>query len=331
MKKIIALSLVLLSIHIAYAKKVKFSVDMRYQEVSLLGVHVAGDFQDEAGFPSDWESGTTEMLNEPGTTIYSVVVDIPADRKYEYRYINGDQTYESEFVPEYSRVGYDFIDNRWFFVADTQADTVALPAVLFGGNAPYGKKMLRVLVDMAKQNAISANGVHIAGNFQQWNTADAQLYSFIDKVYEIMVFADSTTTLEYKFYNGSTTADAELVPAECATNNNRMFVLTTDTILSTVCFASCTDCANTGIFTTQYNKINYKVFPNPFKQSLTIEFTSNANRSISILDVQGKQVFDLQNFNQSILHLENQQMASGIYLLKIIEAEGLSTSKLIVE
>ena len=54
----------------SFAKKVKFSVDMRYQIVSLFGVHVMGDFQSEAGFPGDWESGTTEMLNEVGTSIY---------------------------------------------------------------------------------------------------------------------------------------------------------------------------------------------------------------------------------------------------------------------
>ncbi|MBK8686725.1 MAG: hypothetical protein IPN26_18020 [Bacteroidetes bacterium] len=45
-----------------------------------------------------------------------MVVDLPAFAKYEYKFLNGDQGYEVEVVPEESRANYNLSDNRWIYV-----------------------------------------------------------------------------------------------------------------------------------------------------------------------------------------------------------------------
>ena len=98
---------------VAMAKKVKFAVNMLNETVNTTGVHVMGDFQQVAGFSNgNWQPNTTQCTQEGSSTIYSVVVDIPANAKYEYIFLNGDQSYEVEFVPVICRVGYNF-DDIW--------------------------------------------------------------------------------------------------------------------------------------------------------------------------------------------------------------------------
>src|SRR6185436_15682419 len=157
MKKILFIFLFLLVAGISVAKKVKFAVDMTGQVLNVTGVHIGGDFQTLAGFAGgDWMPGTTPMTQETGdTNIYSIVVDIPAFTKYEYKVINGDQWYEAEFVPLESRVGYNFNDNRWLWVDSLSNDTTFVGALLFSGNAPAGLKLLRVVVDMQNEPSVS--------------------------------------------------------------------------------------------------------------------------------------------------------------------------------
>src|SRR5687768_5761872 len=109
MKKIIQFSLLFLfAANFVFAKKVKFSVDMDTITVNATGMHVMGDFQAVAGYPGgDWLPNTTPLTQEATSTIYSVIVDIPAFVKYEYKFVNGDQSYEAEFVPVPSRVLYN--------------------------------------------------------------------------------------------------------------------------------------------------------------------------------------------------------------------------------
>src|SRR5690242_14171373 len=90
------------------AKKMKFAVDMTGIVIYVTCMHIGGDFQTLAGFAGgDWQPNTTSIPQEGATAVYSIVVDIPAFRKYEYKFINGDQWYDAEFVPAESRVGYD--------------------------------------------------------------------------------------------------------------------------------------------------------------------------------------------------------------------------------
>src|SRR5687768_14797745 len=142
MKTILYLFLGCILISPLHAKLVKFSVDMNGDSVSVNGMHIVGDFQDEAGLGPDWDPGTAPMTREGLTNIYSIVVNIPAFRVYEYRFVNGDQTYEAEIIPDTARVNL-FQDNRWIYIDSTANNVFDIGAIIFAKNAPAGKKLLR--------------------------------------------------------------------------------------------------------------------------------------------------------------------------------------------
>jgi len=61
-----------------FAKKVKFQVNMTGKMISPNGVHIAGNFQKDAGASDNWKPSETKMTNGGSGDIYSVVVNIPA-------------------------------------------------------------------------------------------------------------------------------------------------------------------------------------------------------------------------------------------------------------
>lgn len=319
MKKIYSIiTLVLFSIS-TYAINVTFSVDMRYQTVSPNGVHVSGDFQLLAGFSGNWDPGATTLTNVAGTSIYSVTVNIPANAKYEYRFINGDQEYESEFIPEKSRVGFNFNDNRWIYIDSTSNSTLELPSVIFGGNAAFGKKLIRLSVDLQKQTVLNTSDIKVLTH---------TMYSFYDKIYEIQVYVDSNETLNYTFSNGGV---AESLSIDCNTNGYRTFTVTADTLASIVCFASCTDCASTGVQENLNANTNISVFPNPAADFTKIVFGNASNRNIFLYDIQGRMIKEFLNSNNSELVLNTMELNAGVYLLNIQENESFHNIKLIVQ
>lgn len=167
MKKLILLIVLLSIATIGFGMKVKFAVEFTGFMISPNGVHVTGDFQPVAGFPGgDWSADSTPMEKEGSTDIFNIIVDIPAFQKYEFRFANGDQFYESEFVPVESRDGYDFSDNRWIFVDSIANDTTYTGAIIFGKNASAIMNLLRVLENMENEASISPDVIHVAGSWQ---------------------------------------------------------------------------------------------------------------------------------------------------------------------
>lgn len=315
-KSIVSIALVLLC-YTSFARSVKFSVDMRYQIVSPNGVHVSGDFQVAAGYPGNWEPNTTTLANEPGTSIYSIVVNIPANTKYEYRFVNGDQEYEAEFIPEKSRVGFDFNDNRWVYIDSTSTSTLELPSLLFGGNAPMGKKLVRLIVDMQKQSSVA--------NVSSTTTG---MYSFHDQIYETLVYSDSDATIVYAFSNDGI---VESLPTECNFGGFRELHVTSDTITASFCFSSCTDCATTGIFENRNSKIGISISPNPFNTNTKISFATSENRNVYLYDLNGRKLKEFLNATHTSLVIDNTNLPTGIYILNV-QQNGISeNAKLIVQ
>jgi hypothetical protein len=297
MKKLsLLLILFAFSCNLSFAKKVKFTVDMRYFNDNLItGIHVAGDFQAVAGYPGgDWQSGTTLMTSSGDTNYYSVVVDIPAFRKYEYKFINGDQWYEAEFVPFESRVGYNFNDNRWIYIDSLTNDTTNIDPVLFGGNAPEGQFLTRYLVDMSNEATIATDSVHMAGNFQGWNNATHFLFSFTPGIYEIIIH-DTAGTHEYKYLNGESMGNFENVPGACSTNGNRTQMVFKDSVLNAVCFSSCGACI-TGI--SFLNNSALKIYPNPSLGEFYLTPKNGIREAeVIITDMQGKILYRKYHHN----------------------------------
>ena len=78
--------------------------------------------------------------------------------------------------------------------------------------------------------------------------------------------------------------------------------------------------------------INFKVYPNPFREEATIDFGYLVNNArLSIVDVYGKLIEQHEINNQESFVITNKNKASGIYFLKIEEGERNMFVKLIIE
>ncbi|MES2388740.1 MAG: alpha-amylase family glycosyl hydrolase [Bacteroidota bacterium] len=70
------------------AVQVTFRVNMSRLTVAAAGVHIAGDFQSEAGFPADWNPATTQLSDSDANGIYELKANLPTGI-YRYKFING--------------------------------------------------------------------------------------------------------------------------------------------------------------------------------------------------------------------------------------------------
>jgi len=216
---------------------VTFNVDMSEQVVSPDGVHIGAGFQ-------GWDPGAT-LMEDAGDNIFTYTTILPSGTYQEYKYVNGTTWEESENVPP--ECGQN--NNRFFTVP--MNDTVMEPAVCFGACGPCGPPPVDINVtfriDMSDET-VSAEGVHVAGNFQGWDPAATELTDIGDDIYETTLVMSSGTYYEWKYINGITFEDAELVPEECGTPdgqggfNRFMTAPQNDTTFANLCFGSCEPC-----------------------------------------------------------------------------------------
>lgn len=297
------------------------------------GIQVTGDFQVAAGFAADWDPGITPMTQwTVDTNIYWCVVDIPAFVHYEFKYVNGIHGYQQEFVPFESRVNYNFIDNRWFYLDSLSNDTFVLPPVRFGGNAAAGKSLIRFYVDMTNEAAVSPNGVHVQSDMNAFSNTAAHMYSFDGINYEYIDYVDSgmTTSHEYKFVNGNTSGNVELLAGWCANANGfRAIAAPRDTMLPSVCYTFCAACNTVGV--SEISSTDFTIAPNPASDYFQITFGTPETRIISVVDNAGREVAN-ETATETVLQLDTDSYSSGIYFVRVKNANGsVKISKLVIE
>ena len=301
----------------AEAKWVRFTVDMTGQTINPNGVHLTGNFQELAGFPGgDWNSGTITMAPVSGGNLFFVTVKIPAFQKYEYKIVNGDQFYEAEFVPEHSRVGYDFNDNRWFYLDSLSADTTVLPAILFGGNAPAGQKMMRIYVDMSQQPTVEK--VYPSGSFNGFSTTANRMYRFTENLYETMVYsAPGMQTWKYVIPSGE-----ENLNGNCTNiDGRRYFDLQTDTLLDKPCFQSCLSCQVSVEGSVASTTHNLQVRS---EDNFVVVRSAQAG-TIRIVDIKGRLILNGQSVNEGETWIPLRE--TGLFLIQFLtenEASGIT-------
>lgn len=215
---------------------VTFAVDMSNETVSPDGVHLAGSFQ-------GWNASSTPLA-EAGNGVYSTTLSLPSASMQEYKFINGITFDDAEVVPEACGIpdglgGF----NRFLTVP---ANDTTLPALCFGSCEPCVPPLpdhaVTFRVDMSYQT-VAAEGVHLAGTFQGWNPAETPMTLAGDNIYEVTLMLEENAYHEFKFINGNTFDAAEIVPPECAQNNNRFITIPDeDVILPAWCFGSCELC-----------------------------------------------------------------------------------------
>lgn len=215
---------------------VTFSVDMSREVVSPNGVHLSGSF-------NNWDY-TANQLADDGSGLYSTTLQLEQNSSFTYLFVNGNNASGLENVPEacgilngtgeYERelsVGSEpvIMDTVCFSRCET---CPALHAVTFR-------------VDMINEE-VSVNGMHLAGSFNNWSYNSTQMIlTGAGAVYEVTMQLEEGAYYEYKFVNGNTVQDAEVVPSGCSNNGNRYFTVPAANLtLDAYCFSECVECGN---------------------------------------------------------------------------------------
>jgi hypothetical protein len=300
-----------------YKTGVLFKVDMSQQTVSPNGVHLVGDFQ-------GWDSIATPMTLA-GNGIYSVTVPVNTSSYQEYKFLNGNSFAGEETVP--AACGADngvggF--NRYLTIPES--DTT-LPVVCFSSCSACPLRVpVTFAVDMSLET-VSASGIHLAGNFQGWNSSSTPMTDIGNNVYTASVMIDTAYHAEYKFINGSTWEEAEAVPESCGVPDgqggfNRFFTVPatgTGITLPTVCYSLCSICPVGIESPTDISALS--VYPNPATDILYI--TLNIKTACGILaelyNTDGMKVyhnlFEKLSSGQNALTLSPGHLPKGIYYL----------------
>ena len=126
----------------------------------------------------------------------------------------------------------------------------SLVAVALLGSAAWGQTMVTLTVDMTNE-MVSADGVHVAGNFQGWDPGATPMTDNMDGTYSHTFTVDSALTIQYKFINGNAWGSEESVPAACGADDgvggyNRIVAWSSSTgsVMDPVCFGSCETCGD---------------------------------------------------------------------------------------
>jgi hypothetical protein len=257
--------------------------------------------------------------------IWDVTVAMPAGA-IEYKFLNDSAWSGAESVPNACQQN----GNRF---ANITGDTT-LAVVCFNqctDCAPLVNVTFRV--DMS-QVTVSANGVHVAGNFQGFNPASTPMTDADgDDVYEVTVQVPSNDTLLYKFINDNTFTGVEnsSLLASCGQDdgfggyNRKTGVGTADTTLNIVCFTLCEGCpfglddpALAG---------GFAVFPNPNHGQFTVEFNTprEGNYELEVLDLTGRILYretvkNHTGYYRKDLNLNRQP--AGMYMVRLTGEQG---------
>jgi hypothetical protein len=326
MKKIFILVTAILFCFSVSAKKIKFAVNMSNEILNTGSIHVMGDFQEAAGYPYNMDPGSTAMIQETGdTNIYSIVVDVPAFNVYRYQFINGDQSYWVETVPQESRVNGAFDDRRWIYIDSTSDDTTFIGVLPFGMNAPVGLNLVVFRVNMLLQN-VSGDSVHVAGDWQGWNTSQCMMLNFGDSTYNLHRYQAYLPggTYHFKYANGNTPADLEFVSGPCSVNDGRELVVDSDMVLEPVNFGSCL----VGISVNEFTS-GVSMYPNPSSGNVKLDFKDQGRHEVKVADVSGRLV---QEYSSGKNSLQITNLEQGMYTVSILNTEGQQTTlKLVVD
>jgi hypothetical protein len=215
------------------------TVDMTGQTVDPAGVFV--------GYSVENGAVQAASMTSNGDGSYSATISAVATSNLTYVFLNGATPAGAEVVPAACGVANP--------ATGTNVRAVYLGTT--GGTAPkvcFGKCTLcssavTFVVDM-KNETVSPNGVHIAGNFQGWNPASTAMTDAGNGIYTYTANISPGDTVQYKFINGNAWgADETGITADCGVSNgfggfNRQIIVANEstTSLAAVCFNSCSAC-----------------------------------------------------------------------------------------
>jgi len=303
-------------------KNVTFNVDMNQVTQSFTTPEVNGLW-------NNWCGNCNPLTDANGDGIWTTTLPLPVGSTQEYKFSADAWTIQEQNNPAAPCTnGNATYTNRVIVVPAT--DTVL--NVVCWSQCTACDVDVTLKVNMAWEvanNVISADGVHVAGDFQGWSPSTTPMTDANnDGIYEVTVTVPANSSIQYKFINGNAWGSDESVPSACVvptTNNRGATFAYGDSTLNPVCYGKCTDCA-AGLGESLQN---VSLFPNPTRGQFNLARMDAATEvEVSVLDLQGK-VLTVAKWNEGVdaLSIDLSSFANGVYMVRMTSEEGSRTMR----
>ena len=303
-------------------KNVTFNVDMNQVTQTFTTPEVNGLW-------NNWCGNCNPLTDANGDGIWTTTLPLPVGSTQEYKFSADAWTIQEQNNPAASCTnGNATYTNRVIVIPAT--DTVLNVVCWSQCTACDVDVTLKVNMAWEKaNNAINADGIHVAGDFQGWNPgATEMLDADNDGIYQVTVSLPANSSIQYKFINGNAWGADESVPSACVvptTMNRGATFAYGDSTLNPVCYGKCTDCA-AGLGESLQN---VSLFPNPTRgQFNLVRMDAATEVEVSVLDLQGK-VLTVAKWSEGVdaLSIDLSNFANGIFMVRMTSEEGSRTMR----
>ena len=285
------------------------------------------------GLWNNWCGNCNPLTDANGDGIWTTTLPLPVGTTQEYKFSADAWTIQEQNNPAAPCTnGNATYTNRVLVIPAT--DTVL--NVVCWSRCTACDVHVTLKVNMAWEkanNAISADGIHVAGDFQGWSPSTTPMTDANnDGIYEVTVTVPANSSIQYKFINGNAWGSDESVPSACVvptTNNRGATFAYGDSTMSPVCYGKCTDCA-AGLGESLQN---VSLFPNPTRgQFNLVRMDAATEVEVSVLDLQGK-VLTVAKWNEGVetLSIDLSSFANGVYMVRMTSDEGSRTMRVSVQ
>jgi hypothetical protein len=239
-------------------------------------------------------------------------------------------------------VNYTFNLNEWYHVVATYNGTtrsIYINGVLAGSDTPT----------VSSHNITNTSNVTIGrtwtGEYFNGSVDEVRIWNRALPLPEIQnnmnceLVTPTTQTglvVYYQFNQGfdavDNTSTTSLTDASVNGNNGTLNNFTLTSATSNWLAGSAITTGNTcTVFLSTSNfdiSSNFKIYPNPTTNNVTIDLISIDNSSVEVYDINGRKLFTQKLYNNSNnVNIDN--LAVGVYMFKVISAQGSATSKII--
>lgn len=289
---------------------VTFRVNMSNETVNSGGVYVVGDF-------NEWDP-TATMMSEYQPGLYQAIGVVNSGSTVRYKFLNGPDFIGVENVPSSCGESDGFGGNNRVFTASENPEI--LPVVCFSGCTDCtgsGNVPVTFRVDMSEQ-LVSADGVHIAGSFNEFSPTASAMTQQSAGVYSFTANLPANTLVSYKFINGNDWPGVESVPFACGDDdgfggyNRTAFVGATPLTLNIVCFSSCEACP---LGLNESASEAPSVYPNPSDGLVFIQSNRVGGVPAMIYDASGRLVEIVRGVGTSRRMLDTSAWPAGFYVI----------------
>ncbi len=303
-------------------KNVTFNVDMNQVTQAFTTPEVNGLW-------NNWCGNCNPLTDANGDGIWTTTLPLPIGSTQEYKFSADAWTIQEQNNPAAPCTnGNATYTNRVIVIPAT--DTVLNVVCWSQCTACDVDVTLKVNMAWEKaNNAINADGIHVAGDFQGWNPgATEMLDADNDGIYQVTVSLPANSSIQYKFINGNAWGADESVPSACVvptTMNRGATFAYGDSTLNPVCYGKCTDCA-AGLGESLQN---VSLFPNPTRgQFNLVRMDAATEVEVSVLDLQGK-VLTVAKWSEGVdaLSIDLSNFANGIFMVRMTSEEGSRTMR----